>query len=81
MSGENEPKVTISTLRKALEFLLEDDNMIDRLEATALQELILRDGVVSQQERAFLQEAIAASNFDSQALDILKRLLASNVPA
>lgn len=78
MPPAEQPEITVSTLRQALEFLLEDDHYIDRLEADALKELILRDGVVSVEEKAFLQDAIAHSNFDAQALSILERLLAAS---
>jgi hypothetical protein len=67
--------VTVTTLRGALEFFLEDDAYIDRLEADALRDLILQDGLVSEEEKAFLQNAMASCNFDSRALAILEQLL------
>lgn len=76
MSASDQPTITVKTLREALKFLLEDDHMVDRLEAEALKDLILRDGVVSEGEKAFLQEAMESCNFDARALDILKRLIA-----
>jgi hypothetical protein len=72
---EPQPEITVSTLREALEFFLEDDHFIDRLEAESLKELFLRDGRVSPEEKALLQEAITTQNFDARALDILKSLL------
>lgn len=75
MSDESAAPITAASLREALAFFLEDDHMIDRLEAEGLASLILRDGAVSAEERVFLEEAIAKANFDSQALDILRRLL------
>ncbi len=69
------PPITASTLRQALAFFLEDDNMIDRLEGETLASLIMRDGLVDAEERQFLQDAIAKSNFDSQALATLQKLL------
>ena len=67
--------VTAKTLREALQFFLEDDNYVDRLEADALASLITRDERVSEEEKAFLRDAIARVNFDQRALDVLKRLL------
>lgn len=72
---ESRPRITSSTLREALKFFLEDDNMIDRLEAESLESLILRDGLVSDKEKEFLREAIAGANFDERALAILQKLL------
>lgn len=73
--SENPTPITVRTLREALKFFVEDDGYIDRLEADTLSDLILRDGLVSQEEKDFLREAIATSNFDGRALDILQRLL------
>jgi hypothetical protein len=70
--------VTVSNLREALKFLLEDDNMIDRMEAEALVGLIQQDGRVTDEEKAFLNEAIAHSNFDERALNLLKAVLEKN---
>jgi hypothetical protein len=67
--------ITAKTLREALKFFIEDDGYVDRLEAEALRDLIYRDGRVSPDEKAFLQEAITANNFDSRALDILRTVL------
>jgi hypothetical protein len=67
--------VTVNTLRGALKFFLEDDHYIDRLEASALRDLILQDGLVSAEEKIFLQDAITHNNFDQRALDILQQLL------
>lgn len=69
------PESEAKTLRQALEFFLEEDHYIDRLEAEGLKDLIMKDGQISEAERAFLEEAIAKANFDGQALDLLKGLL------
>ncbi|HEY9721946.1 MAG TPA: hypothetical protein V6D47_08015 [Oscillatoriaceae cyanobacterium] len=71
----SEQQATVANLREALKFFLEDDNMIDRLEASALKDLLLQDGKIDAEEKKFLQAAIQHSNFDSQALGILERLL------
>ena len=73
--------ITVKTLRDALKFFLEDDQRIDRLEADALKDLILRDGLVSSEEKAFLVEAIGRCNFDDRALSILQQLLSPNMQA
>ncbi|MEN9203757.1 MAG: hypothetical protein Q6K80_04800 [Thermostichus sp. DG_1_6_bins_120] len=65
----------VESLRQALAFFLEDDNIIDRFEADGLKTLILQDGHISEAEKAFLQEVIAQNNFDSEALALLKELL------
>ncbi|MEB3328344.1 MAG: hypothetical protein VKQ33_03830 [Candidatus Sericytochromatia bacterium] len=75
MPTDPQPEITVRTLRQALAFFLEDDNLIDRLEAESLKELLLRDGQVTSEEKAFLQNAITTQNFDARALDILKSLL------
>jgi hypothetical protein len=67
--------ITARTLREALRFFLEDDGHVDRLEAEALRSLIYQDGRVTAEEKAFLQEAIAANNFDERALTILQTVL------
>lgn len=73
--------ITADNLRQALAFFLEDDNMIDRLEGEALASLIMRDGLVDAEEKRFLQDAIAKSNFDAQALATLKKLLDEGLKA
>ena len=75
MDPNQSTAITAKTLREALKFFLEDDHHIDRLEADALQDLILRDGKVDAAEKQFLQEAIATCNFDERALNTLKHLL------
>jgi sulfur transfer complex TusBCD TusB component (DsrH family) len=69
---------SIQTLRDALSFFLEDDNLVDRLEAEGLKILILRDGIISEAEKQFLTEAIQNNNFDSEALKLLQDLLKRN---
>lgn len=75
MADPVEPEDKIESLRQALAFFLEDDNLIDRFEADGLKTLILQDGQISEAEKAFLQEAITHNNFDSEALALLKELL------
>ncbi len=70
------PENKIESLRRAVAFFLED-NFIDRFEADGLRTLILQDGPPSEAERLFLQEVLAHSNFDSEALALLQELLES----
>ncbi len=69
---------SIQTLRDALSFFLEDDNLVDRLEAEGLKMLILRDGMITEAEKQFLSDAIQNNNFDSEALKLLQDLLKRN---
>lgn len=72
------PESRAQTLRAALAFFLEEDNMIDRFEAEGLKTMILQDGQITPEEQEILEEAIQANNFDSEALKILKDLLERN---
>jgi hypothetical protein len=65
------------TLTEALAFLLEGDGMIDRLEADALLDVILSDGKVTDEEKAFLEETLRSANFDEVGRDKIERFLAS----
>ncbi len=69
------PASRAQTLRAALAFFLEEDNMIDRFEAEGLKTMILQDGQITLEEQQILEEAIQGNNFDSEALKILKDLL------
>ena len=66
---------TAKTLKEALSFFLEDDNLIDRLEANALMDLIMQDGKIDREEKQFLVEAIQSTNFDDRALATLQTLV------
>ncbi len=72
------PESRAQTLRAALAFFLEEDNMIDRFEAEGLKTMILQDGQITPEEQQILEEAIQGNNFDSEALKILKDLLERN---
>lgn len=69
------PESRAQTLRAALAFFLEEDNMIDRFEAEGLKTMILQDGQITSEERQILEEALSNNNFDSEALKVLKDLL------
>lgn len=66
---------TAKNLKEALAFFLEDDNLIDRLEANALMDLIMQDGKIDTAEKQFLVEAIEKANFDDRALKTLQTLV------
>jgi hypothetical protein len=55
------------TLQEALQFLLEGDGYVDRLEAQALLDVISADGKVSDEEREFLCETLQTTNLDGVA--------------
>lgn len=63
------------TLKEALAFFLEDDHMIDRLEADAIMDMIMQDGKIDREEKQFLVDAIQGANFDDRALKTLQALV------
>lgn len=63
------------TLEDALKEVLADDNKINRYEARVIREMIMADGVVSEDEKALLEEALTNNEFDSDAFDILSNVL------
>jgi uncharacterized membrane protein YebE (DUF533 family) len=67
--------VVIKTLEEALKEVLKDDNMVSKYEARVLRELIMADGVVSQEEKHFLEKALKENHFDDQAFELLSTVL------
>ena len=65
------------TLQQALSFLLENDGMVDRLEADALLDVILSDGKVTTDEREFLTEMLKTANFDEVAREKIAGFLSA----
>jgi len=63
------------TLEDALKEVLADDNKINRYEARVIREMIMADGVVSEDEKALLEKALTNNEFDSDAFDILSNVL------
>lgn len=61
-------------LAEALRLFIEN-GYLDRLEADALVELILADGKISDEERAFLESVVKTCNLEEAALLRLKGLL------
>jgi hypothetical protein len=67
--------VATRTLENALKEMLQDDNKVSKYEAKVLRELIMSDGVVSQEEREFLENALKNNHFDDEAFDLLSGIL------
>ena len=66
---------TTKTLNEALKEILSDDHKISKYEAHVLKELILADGRMSTEEKAFLERAVKENMLDDQAYQILHELL------
>ncbi|MNS57757.1 hypothetical protein D3C72_906550 [compost metagenome] len=64
------------TLQEALQFLLEGDGYLDRLEAQALLDVIRSDGKVTEEEREFLCETLETANLEGAALKKIEDFLA-----
>jgi len=63
------------SLEEALKECLSDDNKVSKYEAKVIRELIMADGIVSEDEKAFLQKALEHNRFDDQAMEILSGVL------
>lgn len=63
------------TLEEALKAVLADDNIITTYEARAIRELIMADGVVSEDVKALLEKALANNQFEERAFELLSALL------
>ncbi|HEY9731291.1 MAG TPA: hypothetical protein V6C89_05230 [Drouetiella sp.] len=63
------------TLEEALKEALQDDNKVSKYEAKVIRELIMADGKVSEQEKAFLEKALHANHFDDEAFELLSGIL------
>lgn len=67
--------MTTRTLEQALKEVLEDDNKVSKFEARVLKEIIMADGVVSQNEKNFLTKALQENAFDDEAFEMLSKVL------
>ncbi len=67
--------MAIKSLDEALKEVLQDDNKVSKYEAQVLRELILSDGIVSPEEREFLERALKNNRFDDQAFQLLSSVL------
>lgn len=63
------------TLEQALNDILHDDGKISKYDAQAIKELVLADGRISSEEKAFLERAIKESQIDEKAYEMLSQLL------
>ena len=63
------------TLDEALKQALQDDHKISKYEARVIRELIMADGVVSEEERTFLEKALHSNEFDTEAFELLSGVL------
>jgi hypothetical protein len=63
------------SLEDALKEVLADDNKISKYEAKVIRELVMADGVVSEDEKNALEKALANNNFDEQAFELLSSVL------
>ncbi len=63
------------TLEDALKEVLADDNKISKYEAKVIREIVLADGVVSEDEKVLLERALVNNDFDSEAFDLLSSVL------
>ena len=63
------------TLEDALKEDLADDKRISQYEAKVIRELVLADGVVSEDEKTLLEKALANNDFEGPAFDLLSSVL------
>lgn len=67
--------MSVRTLEEALKEVLSDDGKISKYEARVLRELIMSDGVVTEEEKMFLEKALSNNTFDDQAFELLSSVL------
>ena len=65
----------VKSLQDALKEALADDGKISNYEARALREMVMADGIVSQDERELLQTALENNEFDDKAFELFKSML------
>jgi uncharacterized membrane protein YebE (DUF533 family) len=63
------------SLEESLKEVLADDQKVSKYEAKVIRELVMSDGVVSEEEKAALQKALANNTFDEEAFELLSGLL------
>jgi hypothetical protein len=63
------------TLDEVLRQALQDDQKIDKYEARVIREIIMADGIVSEEEKRFLENALRNNQFDTEAFDLLSGIL------
>lgn len=63
------------SLEDALKEVLSDDNKVSKYEAKVIREIVMADGVVSEEEKAALQKALSTNSFDDEAFETLSSIL------
>ena len=63
------------SLEEALKECLADDGKIDKYEARVIREFIMADGIVSEDEKQFLEKALKNNAIDDQAMELLRGVL------
>ncbi len=67
--------MAIKSLEEALKEVLQDDNKVSKYEAKVIRELIMSDGVVSPEEKTFLEGALKNNHFDEEGFQLLSGIL------
>lgn len=65
----------MKTLNEALKECLSDDGKISKYKAKVLKEMIMADGVVTKEEKQFLEAALKNNQFDEEAFELLSGVL------
>jgi len=65
----------VLTLDEALRQALQGDQKVDKYEARVIREIIMADGIVSEEEKRFLETALRNNQFDNDAFDLLSGIL------
>lgn len=67
--------MSVRSLEEAIKECLADDGKISKYEAKVIRELIMADGIVSPDERAFLEGALRNNQFDEAGFELLSGVL------
>ncbi len=67
--------MSVKSLEEAIKECLADDGKISKYEAKVIRELIMADGIVSSEERQFLENALRNNQFDEQGFELLSGVL------
>lgn len=67
--------MSVRSLEEAIKECLSDDGKISKYEAKVIRELIMADGIVSPDERHFLENALRNNQFDEAGFELLSGVL------
>ncbi len=67
--------MSVRSLEEAIKECLSDDGKISKYEAKVIRELIMADGIVSPEERQFLENALRNNQFDEAGFELLSGVL------